>query len=106
MNRQRLLTLIAALAPTAVLAAAATVPVKLIEGLPEVCLFQRIWGIRCFGCGLTRATVLAAHGDFRQAMSLNPLVSVAYPLLIAAAVWGLWQALRRAAGRSRPASAG
>lgn len=49
--------------------------------LPEqtFCLFRRISGIRCPGCGMTRAMIRLSQFQFRQALALNCLV---YPLLL------------------------
>jgi hypothetical protein len=40
--------------------------------LPDVCLYQRILGHPCPGCGLTRSVVSLAHGDLPAAWSYNP----------------------------------
>ncbi len=37
------------------------------------CPVYRLFGIRCPGCGLTRAWVLALHGRWWEAVSMNPV---------------------------------
>jgi len=37
------------------------------------CPVYRLFGIRCPGCGLTRAWMLALHGRWREAVSMNPV---------------------------------
>ena len=32
--------------------------------VPELCMYKRLFGIDCFGCGITRSVVYAVHGDF------------------------------------------
>ncbi|MGD0092377.1 MAG: DUF2752 domain-containing protein [Planctomycetota bacterium] len=39
--------------------------------LPGVCPSQRLFGVTCPGCGLTRAFVLIAHGHFRDSLEFN-----------------------------------
>lgn len=41
-------------------------------GIP--CMFNRITGLQCPGCGLTRAIVALSRLDIRSAIALNPLV--------------------------------
>jgi len=38
-----------------------------------LCAFRRLTDIPCGGCGLTRAFVQLAHGQFAHAMRLNPI---------------------------------
>ena len=45
---------------------------ELIEHLPIFCLFKAITGIPCPGCGMTRAFLELAEGDFVAAFQLNP----------------------------------
>lgn len=40
--------------------------------LPELCFSQRLFGMRCPGCGLTRSVVSSAHGDLPSAMHFHP----------------------------------
>ena len=40
--------------------------------LPGLCLTTRIIGRPCYGCGLTRATVLAFDGRFEDSRSVHP----------------------------------
>ena len=54
-----------------------------VSGLP-ICPMAGVLGIPCPGCGLTRATLALAHGDFQRAFSFHPLVFVLAPLFIAA----------------------
>jgi hypothetical protein len=50
--------------------------------LPSVCLFRRITGLECPGCGLTRAVVLALHGQFYQSFMVHVLGIPAAILLL------------------------
>jgi hypothetical protein len=61
--------------------------------LPSVCLFKRITGLPCCGCGMTHAFCAMAHGQFEDAANFNlaavPLamiVLVSTALLIAEAI--------------------
>jgi hypothetical protein len=74
-------------------------------GIP-VCPSATLFGIPCPGCGLTRATLAALHGDFAAALRFHPLVFVLTPLLgLLAARGGYgyirgWQLAQNAAERS------
>ncbi len=60
------------------------VPTALIERLPNVCVFDRFFGVDCLGCGMTRALSTALHGDWAAAQSLNPLAGF---VLLFALAW-------------------
>jgi hypothetical protein len=45
----------------------------------HVCLFKRLTGLPCPGCGLTRAFQAMSHGEFRAVWHLNPFAFVLYP---------------------------
>jgi hypothetical protein len=44
--------------------------------LPTVCWSRRWFDVACPGCGLTRGTIAAMHGDFAAAWTQNPAVFV------------------------------
>ncbi len=48
-----------------------------------LCPTAGLFGIPCPGCGLTRATIAAASGEFAAALQLHPLVFVVAPVYIA-----------------------
>ena len=56
------------------------IPTRWIERHPVPCLFTAVLGVRCPGCGMTRAVSCAAHGRFRDALRYNPLVVLVLPL--------------------------
>lgn len=39
--------------------------------LPPLCLWRRLFGVNCPGCGLTRSIVLAAHGHISAAFETH-----------------------------------
>jgi hypothetical protein len=45
------------------------------------CPFHTLTGLYCPGCGSTRAIHQLLHGDFLQALSLNPLMVISLPIL-------------------------
>jgi hypothetical protein len=69
------------------LVALAAIPPAELASWPVACVFRRLWGWECFGCGLTRALNVALHGDLAGAMSLNRLVVLVLPALTAVAAW-------------------
>ena len=61
----------------ALLIASATLPLALVEDGPVLCLFRRITGHPCPGCGLTRSFVAAAHLRLGEAFAhhvFGPLI--------------------------------
>ncbi len=53
-----------------------------------VCPLHATTGLWCPGCGGTRAAYDLAHGDILGAMSMNPLFTLAVPLLVV--LWIRW----------------
>jgi hypothetical protein len=58
--------------PLAVIAALALLPRSALNALPDVCLFRRLLGIECWGCGMTRAVWYLLHGDWDSAVAYHP----------------------------------
>ncbi|GAB4315997.1 MAG: DUF2752 domain-containing protein [Candidatus Sumerlaeia bacterium] len=58
------------------------------SGVYPPCMFHKLTGLHCPGCGGTRAVHSLLHGDVRQALAWNALV----PALIAGLVvlWGFY----------------
>lgn len=85
------------------------IPTARIESGPSFCLFRRISGVPCPGCGMTRAFSCAAHGHPRRAIAYNSRVVIALPLLTWAWArglrreWRTFQAARASSGH-RPAN--
>lgn len=51
-----------------------------------ICVYRRVTGVECGGCGLTRGFVALAHGDLRGAVRLNPFTPVVF-------AWVAWRAV-------------
>lgn len=51
------------------------------------CPFKTITGLRCPGCGSTRAVHLLLHGRTGEALDRNLLMVVSIPILLAMIVW-------------------
>ncbi len=82
------LRLIWGLAATGVFAliALAVIPMEAITRLPTACPFKRIFGMDCYGCGMTRAVSAFLHGNFGTALTYNRGVLFIVPLLAALAL--------------------
>ncbi len=50
---------------------------RLSTDAAPLCPFRRLTGLPCPGCGTTRMVVAALHGEFGQALALNPLFFLA-----------------------------
>lgn len=67
-----------------------------VEGGPVFCLFRRVSGVACPGCGLTRAFGALAGGRLQEAMAFHPLAPLlAVELVGAWLAWGVWIGARR-----------
>ena len=53
-----------------------------IGGLPSLCVFHRLTGLPCPGCGLTRSVVCCAHGLFAASVSFHPLGVFVFAALV------------------------
>ena len=53
----------------------------------SLCLFRRVTGLRCPGCGMTRSVSLMAHGHPVLATRRNPLIWVLAALLVRPALF-------------------
>lgn len=67
-----------------------------IPGATYQCALYAITGLYCPGCGGTRAVYDLAHGDVLGALAMNPLFTLAVPLI--AVLWLRW--VSRLAGRT------
>ena len=59
--------------------------------LPELCMFKRILGLECFGCGMTRSVVYTVHGEFAMAFEKHIL---GIPLVVLVVFCGLRSLIR------------
>jgi hypothetical protein len=86
--RKRALMLALGLLVTAVLA------ILLYFGGPSAewypgCLFYRLTGFLCPGCGMTRATHATLHGDLAAAFRFNPLGMILFPMALTGVMFDL-----------------
>jgi hypothetical protein len=90
LRRERAGTAAVAVAGAAALVASRAVSPARIETGPVVCPFRLVTGLPCPGCGLTRAWVYIAHGDFGAALHANPFgyvtMGAAIAIMVAVAV--------------------
>jgi hypothetical protein len=98
--RKRALTLALGLLAAAVLA------FMLYHGGPSSrwfpgCLFLRLTGFLCPGCGMTRATHAMLHGDLPAAFRFNPLGMILFPIALTGVMFDLIAWVR---GKSLPFS--
>jgi hypothetical protein len=64
---------------------------------PVVCPFRLLTGLPCPGCGLTRAWVYLAHGQWHESFVANPFGLVLLALVVALVVAVVTARLRRVA---------
>jgi hypothetical protein len=88
----RRIALPAGMAPLALVATLALVPRAALNALPEVCIFRRLLGVECWGCGMTRAVWHLLRGDWDSAVAYHPWAPAALiaGCLISTVVWIAW----------------
>jgi Protein of unknown function (DUF2752) len=57
------------------------IPTSWLEKHPPICLYSAVFGVRCPGCGMSRAMSCAVHGNLKKALHYNKLVVIVLPLL-------------------------
>lgn len=61
--------------------------------VPPLCIFSNLFGVECFGCGLTRSFTYVGHGDIHGALELHTLGPLLYVVVMAQVplrAWRLW----------------
>jgi hypothetical protein len=54
---------------------------------PGLCLFHRLTGLECPGCGMTRAFHAISHGQFAHAVDFNIFSPLVYALFLGILLW-------------------
>jgi len=49
--------------------------------VPVLCLFRRLTGHECLGCGMTRAFFSLLHGQWEEALRYNWRCVIVFPLM-------------------------
>ena len=53
-----------------------------VPGITPICIFRRLSGFHCPGCGITRSVYCIMHGWFYEAFDYNPLVMILSPFVL------------------------
>lgn len=67
------------------------ISVKYNIGIP--CLINKIFGVYCSGCGLTRACVAMLNLDFYQAFRYNAFSVILIPLVVVIFISFVWESI-------------
>ena len=59
-----------------------TIPEESIYNGKSICIFTNIFGVECWGCGITRAIFSVLYFRFTEAWEYNRLVTIVFPLLV------------------------
>lgn len=57
------------------------IPTSWFESRRSLCLIRNVFGVKCPGCGMTRAISCIFHGNLKKALQYNWLVVIVLPLL-------------------------
>lgn len=60
----------------------ATVSLDNLEKKHSICLIKNIFGVECYGCGLSKAIIACIQLDFVRAFHYNKLIVIVMPLII------------------------
>ena len=58
------------------------IPLEWLNKQHSICLIKNIFGVECYGCGITRAIISGVQLDFYKAIEYNKMVIVVLPLFI------------------------
>lgn len=58
------------------------IPIEGIFNGKSICLFKNVFGVECWGCGITRAIFSALYLRFADAWEYNHLVVIVLPILV------------------------
>ena len=59
------------------------------------CIYYNLFGVRCPGCGMTRAVVNLLHGNWERALMYNRFAAVVAPVLAAVILHDSYCIVRR-----------
>ena len=57
---------------------------------PTLCIWKKLLGIACPGCGLTRGVCFLVHGKWAEAIRFNPLSLLAVGILVSNTLCGVF----------------
>jgi len=53
-----------------------------LEGKHSICLIKNLFGVECYGCGITKAVIACVQFDFIRAFNYNKLIVIVMPLIV------------------------
>ena len=69
-------------------------PLSIIES-GSICVYSNLFGVRCPGCGITRATANLLRGNFIRAWEYNKLGVMLFPVLFGIMINDIYCIIRR-----------
>ena len=58
------------------------IPLEWLNKQHSICLIKNIFGVECYGCGITRAIISGIQLDFIKAFEYNKMIIIILPLFI------------------------
>jgi len=53
-----------------------------LESKHSICLVKNLFGVECYGCGITKAIIACVQLDFTRAFNYNKLIVIVMPLIV------------------------
>jgi len=53
-----------------------------LESKHSICLIKNLFGVECYGCGITKAIISCIQLDFIRAFNYNRLIVIVMPLIV------------------------
>jgi hypothetical protein len=60
----------------------------------DFCMFKNLTGVPCPSCGVTRSILQLYHGQFAEAIMINPLGLIAAVMLVVVPLWIVYDVVR------------
>lgn len=74
-----------------------------LTGIGIPCIFRKITGWSCPGCGMTTLVMSLLSGDVAGARAANPFIFYTWPVILVFLIWNEIKAIKGLGGDLRPA---
>jgi len=65
-----------------------------LESKRSICLIKNLFGVECYGCGITKAIIASIQLDFVRAFNYNKLIVIVMPLIVYLSVKEIFKSIK------------